>query len=144
MTENLPTIAQAKAMAREWRAARKQAGESLRHGAALEHVARQLGFRDWNLCAAMLSQAEAQRYQPGQVVRGRYLSQPFSARVLRATAVEGRVGWVRLELDLEVPVDVVTSQRFSSFRRRVNGVIGPEGFSREQTSDGQPHLVIDP
>ena len=40
-------------------------------------------------------------------------------------------------------VDVVTSTRFSNLRRRVTGVIGPQGFSQEKTSDGQPHLVID-
>jgi Glyoxalase superfamily protein len=40
-------------------------------------------------------------------------------------------------------VDVVTFDSFSNFRKRVWGVVGPLGESREKTSDGQPHLVIE-
>lgn len=143
MRQDLPTLAQAKATAREWRQERAQQGEAHSHSAALEHVAQQLGFRDWNACVATLTQADARQFAPGERVSGRYLSQPFTARILRATPAPGHPGWLRLELHLDVPVDVVTSTRFSNLRRRVTGVIGPQGFSQEKTSDGQPHLVID-
>ncbi|WP_368484100.1 glyoxalase superfamily protein [Phaeobacter sp. HF9A] len=139
----LPSLAEAKAMARELRQARADAGESLRHSAALEQVARDLGFRDWNGCAAALQTPAPRAYRAGDRVAGRYLSQPFTARVLRVGAAQAGAGWVRLDLDLDQPVDVVRFETFSNLRRRISGVIGPEGFSREKTSDGVPHLVIE-
>ncbi|MCG7624522.1 glyoxalase superfamily protein [Epibacterium sp. Ofav1-8] len=144
MKPALPSLAEAKARARDWRRQQADAGTPVTHSAALEHVAHALGFRDWNACAAMLGRQRAQRLALGARVAGRYLSQPFTARIIRATPAAGRPGWVRLELDLDQPVDVVTSTRFSNLRRRISGVIGPDGHSRERTSDGQPHLVIDP
>jgi len=144
MRPDLPSLVEAKARARAWRQEQAAQGGQDSHSAALEHVARALGFRDWNACAAALVQQGARQFAAGEHLSGRYLSQPFAARIKRATPAPGQPGWVRLELDLETPVDVVTSPRFSNLRRRITGVVGPQGFSREKTSDGQPHLVIDP
>ena len=94
------------------RSEQAQAGETHSHSAALEHVAQQLGFRDWNACVATLAQSEARSYETGDHVSGHYLSQPFTARILRATPAEGRPGWVQVELELDHPVDVVTSGGF--------------------------------
>jgi hypothetical protein len=47
-----------------------------------------------------------------------------------------------VSLDLDEAVDVVTFDSFSSFRKRVNGVIGKEGVSRERTSNGRPQLEL--
>ncbi len=143
MRQPLPSLSEAKAMARAWRSEQAQAGETHSHSAALEHVAQQLGFRDWNACVATLAQSEARSYATGDHVSGHYLSQPFTARILRAIPAEGRPGWVQVELELDHPVDVVTSERFSNLRRRIRAVVGPEGYSREKTSDGVPHLVLE-
>lgn len=83
----------------------------------------------------------AESWKVGDRVTGEYLSQPFTATVVEAIAV--RPGWVRLDLQLDEAVDVVTFESFSNLRRRVRGVVGPKGFSAERTSDGQPHLRID-
>jgi len=141
MTGALPSIAAAKAAARALRARLAEEGRSIGHGQALELIARQQGYRDWNACHAALEAAETPPWQPGTRVRGRYLAQPFEATVVTATRISP--GWVRLELDLDEPVDVVRFDSFSSLRKRVQGTVGPAGVSRERTSDGHPHLVVE-
>ena len=142
MTEKLPTLMQVKTQAKRLRAERAESGAPMGHGKSLEVIAHRYGFRDWNTMSAALSQAGAGRFAIGDRVSGTYLAQPFTAQVL-AVADEAN-GWTRLELQFDAPVDVVTSERFSNLRRRVRGTIGPKGHSKERTSDGQPHLVIDP
>ena len=153
----LPDLREAKARARRLRQDVAADGASLSHGAALEQVAKSLGFRDWNACSAVLSRQDSAATTPdparpvgplplavGDPVRGHYLRQPFTARVVRIeTLAADRPNWVRLDLQLDEAVDVVRSTRFSNFRRRVVGVIGPDGISAERTSDGAPHLVIE-
>jgi hypothetical protein len=75
-------------------------------------------------------------------VSGTYLGQPFSARVLGVQALTSAPGNYRVSLDLDEAVDVVTFDSFSSFRKRVNGVIGETGVSRERTSNGRPQLEL--
>jgi hypothetical protein len=48
-----------------------------------------------------------------------------------------------VRLDLDHPVDVVTFDSFSNLRKRIRGTVGPDGRSKEITSDGTPHLVLD-
>jgi hypothetical protein len=74
-------------------------------------------------------------------VTGRYLSQPFAATVLAAD--QFRPGWFRLVLDLDAAVDVVRFDSFSNLRKRIRVEVGPEGHSKERTSDGTPHVVLD-
>ena len=74
-------------------------------------------------------------------MQGCYLSQPFEATVVAVESL--RPGWFRLTLDLDEAVDVVTFDGFSNFRKRIRGVIGPAGTTRERTSDGVPHLTLD-
>ncbi|TDE35599.1 glyoxalase superfamily protein [Antarcticimicrobium sediminis] len=141
MSAPLANIAAAKAAARDLRARLAAEGREIGHGQALELIARQHGFRDWNACHAALVVADTPAWQPGGRVRGRYLSQPFEATVISA-APQG-AGWYRLALDLDAAVDVVRFDSFSSFRKRVQGTVGPAGTSRERTSDGHPQLVIE-
>lgn len=138
---DLPTLAAAKAEAKSLRAERQEAGQTIGHGQALEIVAQANGFRDWNTMAAALRGTGPEGLRAGDRVRGRYLSQPFSATVLSAEV--SRPGWVRLVLDLDAAVDVVIFESFSNYRRRLRGEVGPEGQSRERTSDGTPHLVLE-
>lgn len=141
MSAALPSLAAAKQRARELRARLAAEGRQIGHGQALELIARQHGFRDWNACHAALQVAEAPLWEPGARVRGRYLSQRFTATVLDVRQV--RPGWVRLVLDLDEAVDVVRFDSFSSLRKRIHGVVGPAGTSRERTSDGRPQLELE-
>lgn len=54
-----------------------------------------------------------------------------------------RPGWFRLVLDFDEPVDVVSFDSFSNFRKRVRAVVGPDGHSKERTSDGVPQMQLE-
>jgi len=141
-TAHLPSVAEAKAQAARLRASLLEDGTVMSHSRALEVIAHQHGCRDWNTLCAAIGRRPATGYACGDRVRGRYLSQPFVATV--KAVVEVRPGWFRLDLDLEAAVDVVTFASFSNHRKRVRGTVGPAGYTRERTSDGRPHLVIEP
>ncbi|MBI1416238.1 MAG: hypothetical protein GC146_03360 [Limimaricola sp.] len=142
MTANdLPTIAGAKAQAVRLREGLAANGTTISHAQALELVAHQLGYRDWNSLHAAIGNRPPEGFTPGGRVQGHYLSQPFAATVRAVEMV--RPGWFRLELDLDEAVDVVTFDSFSNFRKRVTGTVGPYGASRERTSDGRPQLEIE-
>ncbi|NOR30352.1 MAG: hypothetical protein GQ539_04535, partial [Sulfitobacter sp.] len=53
-------------------------------------------------------------------------------------------GMWSLTLRFDEAVDVVTSPLFSNLRRQVNAVVAANGISPRRTSDGQPHLALDP
>ena len=132
-----------KDQARRLRDAMAQTGETISHSQSLELVARQLGFRDWNTAhAACGNRPEGPPVYVGQIVEGSYLGQPFTAEVIgvNAQAAHGRY---RVELDLAEPVDVVTFDSFSNFRRRVQATINRNGSTTEKTSNGKPQLALD-
>lgn len=141
MNARLPSIAEAKNQAKRLRTRLIAEGMETSHGKALELVAHQHGFRDWNTFHAAIGNRPPESFAPGGRVEGRYLSQPFKATVVAVDRL--RPGWFRLELELDEPVDVVTFDSFSNFRTRIRGVIGPSGLSGERTSDGSPHLQIE-
>lgn len=140
MSHQLPTAAEAKDQAQRLRAQLADQGTHIVHGNALELVARQYGFRDWNTFHAAIGNRPPSGWTPGGRVQGSYLSQPFEATVVAVEML--RPGWFRLVLELDVAVDVVTFDSFSNFRKRIRGVVGPAGASRERTSDGIPHLQL--
>lgn len=139
----LPTLNDLKNQARRLRTRLETSGERISHSRALELIAAQYGYKDWNtLYAATGNRAGAERLMPGAHVTGAYLGQPFSARVLGIRAITSSPGSYRISLDLDEAVDVVTFDSFSAFRKRVTGVIGTEGVSRERTSNGRPQLEL--
>lgn len=141
MSTQLPTLPEAKAQARRLRAGLQAEGREITHAQALELIAAQLGFRDWNTLHAAIGNRPPEGFAIGGRVRGAYLSQPFAATVVGAERLGP--GWFRLDLDLDEAVDVVTFDSFSNFRKRIRGTVGPAGTSKERTSDGQPQLRID-
>ena len=104
-------------------------------------VAHQWGARDWNTLSAQASTPTI-GWKPGDRASGRYLGQPFKG-VVKAAKLSGSGMW-SLTLRFDQAVDVVTSPLFSNLRRQVNAVVGANGISPRKTSDGQPHLVLDP
>lgn len=141
MMKNRPTLADAKKEAKRLRSHLSREGEELSHAQALEKVAHQHGFRDWNAFHAAIASHEPDGWHAGGRVTGHYLSQPFTSTVLDANAL--RPGWYRLVLDLDEAVDVVRFDSFSNMRKRLHVVVGPDGHSRECTSDGVPHVRLD-
>jgi hypothetical protein len=141
MKTPLPSITAAKEQAKRLREKLEAEGTNVSHSKSLELIAHQYGFRDWNTLHAAIGNRPPFEWQVGDRARGSYLSQPFEAEIVAVETV--RPGWFRLTLELDEAVDVVTFDSFSNFRKRVTGVVGPAGTSREKTSNGRPQLEMD-
>ncbi len=136
--QNLPTRDALKAQAKRLRATLSENGAPVTHAAALETIASQWGFRDWNTMSAAAGTGPI--WQVGQSVAGHYLGHAFTARLKSVREAAG--GHWHLTLVFDQPIDVVTSDRFSALRRQVNATVNARGVTHAKTSDGQPHLVL--
>ncbi|PLW75557.1 glyoxalase superfamily protein [Cohaesibacter celericrescens] len=141
MTQNPGTLAEAKKQAKLLRAKLSEDGHAISHSKSLELVAQQQGHRDWNAMFASFGNQTSRVWQVGDRVSGRYLSQAFEAEIIAVKQVTE--GWYRLTFKFDEAVDVVTFDSFSAFRQRVSATVGPQGTTREKTSNGQPQLVLD-
>ncbi|MGO1120175.1 glyoxalase superfamily protein [Rhodovibrionaceae bacterium A322] len=123
------------------------AGSPISHGQALEQLARQKGYRNWNTLRALAQKDLLPDQTPtwllaeGQRVSGVYLGQPFEAEVLKAEE-EPPQNSQRVTLHFDAPVDVVSFDSFSCYRQRVSCTLGRDGKTLERTSNGQPHLSL--
>lgn len=139
--DRVPPVETLKSQARRLRDSLREAGTPVSHARALELLARQYGFRDWNvLHAAAGNGPPPPPVQLGDRVRGRYLSQPFEGEVIGVS--EPGEGRFRVTIHFDAPVDVVTWDSFSAFRRRVSCTIDRQGRTAERTSDGRPHMEL--
>ncbi|OLP45636.1 glyoxalase superfamily protein [Rhizobium oryziradicis] len=141
MSGRLPSKDAAKKQAAALRARLEVEGHAVSHSKALELIAQHYGFRDWNTLHAAFGNRPPVVWQVGDRVSGTYLGQTFDAEIVSVSR-QGE-GWFALSLELDEAVDVVTFDSFSAFRKRVRGVIGPDGQTVEKTSDGRPHLQLD-
>lgn len=139
----MPTLAALKDQAKRLKTKFASDGETINHARALELIASQYGFKDWNtLHAAAGNRTGIEHLKPGMTVSGSYLGQPFKAQLLGITMSTAAAERYRVVLDLEEAVDVVTFDSFSAFRKRIHGTIGADGLSRERTSNGLPQLEL--
>ena len=69
---------QAKAMRQEL----AREGHNISHSAALETLAKQNGYKDWNTLSAIASQPSRVPFRLGDAVRGTYLSQAFEGEII--------------------------------------------------------------
>ena len=136
----LNSVSEAKSKAKALRDALVAQGTRISHAQALELVAHQDGARDWNTLHARLSRAQSLTLQLGDEVRGKYLGQTFVGRIVALSNIGLNLN---VSIQLEVPVDTVRFESFSNMRRRIRGVIGPDGRSEHKTSDDLPVLVLD-
>ena len=141
-SSQLPSLEDLKAQAKRLRATLAADGTPIGHSRALELLAHQHGYRDWNtLHAAIGNRPPPSPVAVGDRVTGRYLSQPFEGEVIgvQALATPDRF---RVTLQFDAPVDVVTFDSFSAYRQRVTGTIDRTGRTAEKTSDGRPHMEL--
>ena len=138
MTEETPSRHTAKNEARLLRLEMAQRGEEVSHSEALETVAKRYGFKDWNGFCAATGPSDIEHWQVGNWVEGTYLSQAFRARISALSTVDEC--WTNLTLELEQAVDVVKFEGFMNKRKKLKAIIGPKGYSKEKTSDGNPHF----
>ncbi|MEQ9638949.1 MAG: glyoxalase superfamily protein [Alphaproteobacteria bacterium] len=136
----LPPLDELKAQAKALRAALADTGDEVGHGRALELVAHQHGYRDWNTLHAAVGNRPPPPLHVGMRVAGTYLGQPFHGEVI-ALALAGER--YRVTLRFDDPVDVVTFDSFSNFRSRVTATVDRAGRTAERTADGQPHMVLE-
>lgn len=134
--------AQAKARARELRAELSDAGRPVSHSEALEQVASELGYRDWNTASAQLSNEPESPLQIGDLVTGRYLKQPFTGRVLGVREVGGGAAF-EVTIRFDQAIDVVEFESFSNLRTQVTVTVSAAGVSAFRTSDGVPHMAVE-
>lgn len=145
MTTAYPTIEELKSQAKRLRQAMEARGTAISHSAALELIARQHGVRDWNTLSALATRPNEEpiaAISVGSLVRGRYLNQPFTGKVLALAAQPGG-GLHKITIHFDEPVDVVTFESFSAFRQRINAQVDSNGVSPRKTSNGVPHLVLE-
>ncbi|PHR91803.1 MAG: hypothetical protein COA69_11555 [Robiginitomaculum sp.] len=143
--QDLPTRMVIKAQAKRLRAKLRADGTPISHSKTLEMLAHQHGFKDWNSFNATLQKQATpfivpNGYHVGDRVQGRYLGQFFRGHIHGVEAIGS--DHMRLTLDFDEPVDVVTFDSFSAFRKRVQCVIGPKGQSPQKTSNGEPQLCL--
>ncbi|MEO0607203.1 MAG: glyoxalase superfamily protein [Pseudomonadota bacterium] len=140
MTSHIYTRVQAKARARQIKA---ESPTSISLAAALEQVAQEMGFRDWNTASARLTNERQTHWQVGERVSGTYLKRAFTGRIHAVRELHAGAGY-ELVLQFDAPVDVVDWESFSAMRQRVKALVSPEGVSWSKTSDGVPHLIVAP
>ncbi|QHQ36161.1 glyoxalase superfamily protein [Algicella marina] len=136
------TLDGVKAQAKGLRRALGANGYEIAHGRALELVAQQYGFRDWNTLHARVGNAPPVPIHVGQQITGRYLGKPFKGDVIAVRSL-GDDSKFALTLHFDRPIDVVEFDNFSNFRSRVSVVVDREGRTAEKTSNGEPHMALD-
>lgn len=140
----LPSLDTLKDQAKRLRARFADEAQPVSHSRALELIAAQYGFRDWNtLHAAVGNRPPFNPWMLGSRVRGTYLGQPFDAEVIGVQALTTQPGRYRMTMHFDTPVDVVTFDSFSAFRQRVNCTVDETGRTLEKTSNGRPHLELE-
>lgn len=142
MTTTLPTLSTLKDQAKRLRAALGDSGREIGHSTALEMLAKQHGFKDWNTLSARASDlVMATPPAIGATVSGEYMGQPFRGRI-RSVESLSKSNLLRIAVEFDEAVDVVTFDSFSSMRKRVSCVIDKSGVSPTKRSDGVPHMRL--
>ena len=142
MTRDLPNVDLLKDQAKRLRQSLAATGNAITHSQALEALAGQYGLKDWNTLSALAGAIPNRRsYRVGDRVRGTYLGQPFEGRIKGAHALSGGSRH-RLTIRFDKPVDVVTFESFSAYRRQVTCTVDDDGVTASRTSDGRPHMVL--
>ena len=140
----LPALDALKDQAKRLRGRFAADGQDISHSRALELIAAQYGFRDWNtLHAAAGNRPAFNPWTLGARVRGHYLGQPFDAEVRGVQALSAQPGRYRITLHFDTPIREVVHTLFSAYRQRVSCNVDESGRTLEHTSDGRPHLELE-
>lgn len=142
MTQIIFTRERAKIRAKTLRAEALAVGQTMSHSQALERVAHENGFADWNVMSARLGNRPEMSFTIGDRVAGDYLKQAFQGRLTSVRQMSGGAAF-EVEIDFDEPVDVVSFSSFSAWRKRVRATISAQGVSFAKTSDGLPQMVIE-
>lgn len=137
-----PTLKTVKAQAKALQQALETSGTSVSHAQSLELIAQQYGARDWNTLSARLGHSNITAgLTLGTKVKGHYLGQPYSGEII---LISGPSGHRSVEIALDQPINTVRFDSFSNWRWRIRGTLDKDGRSTRKTSDGTPHLIVEP
>jgi len=147
-SNQIPPIHDLKTQAKRLRTQLDTPDAPVTHARALELLARQYGYADWNTLCAVSRRCEqeqarnAQRpLQVGDEIAGTYLGHRFTGQVIGLRAMTG--GHTRLTVHFDEPVDVVSFESFSAFRQRVSCTLDEDLVAPAKLSDGTPHMRIE-
>lgn len=136
----LPSLDNLKQQAKRLRQALDKQGTVIGHSKALEAIAAQHGYKDWNtLFAALGNQSPAHPVTVGEQVSGKYLGQHFVGEITSVQSLNAGERF-RITINFDEAVDVVSFDSFSAFRKRVSCTIDKMGKTFEKTSNGLPQL----
>ncbi|MEP1209446.1 MAG: glyoxalase superfamily protein [Rhizobiaceae bacterium] len=139
----LPSLENLKQQAKRLRSQLSVDAKPVSHSQALELLAHQYGYKNWNvLHAACGNQPPGPPVTLGTQVSGRYLGQAFTGEVI-AVAALSQPDQFRITVNFEKPVDVIKFDGWSAMRRRVSSQISRQGQSPQRTSDGAPIMELD-
>ncbi len=114
----IPSLETLKDQAKRLRSRLKDEAQDISHSKALELIAAQLWLpRLEHDCREGRQPPAAQSVDARLRVSGHYLGQPFKAEILSVQALTHAPGRYRITFDFEEPVDVVTFDSFSAFRK---------------------------
>ena len=131
-----------KEQAKRLRREREAKSSPISHSEALEQIAHQYRYKDWNTLVAAANQPKAPlSLVKDQRVHGQYLGVPFTAKVFDFQKLPAH-GKYRLSLQLDEAVDIISFSSFSAFRKRIVCTVGDDGKTAEKTSNGQPQVVL--
>lgn len=119
----------------------REAGNALSHSAALEQVARNHGYRDWNTARAMLPETTVVPFQVGSRVQGTYLDQPFTG-TLTGVQMLGDGGHFNITVTFDEPVNVTPDFMFAALRHRVVATVDAKGVTPALRGNGNPQMVV--
>lgn len=136
----VPSTDALKAQAKRLRAAMADKNTPITQSMALEAVARQWGYRDWNTLSAASKSNASKGWHVGQRVAGQYLGHMFQGSLKAVRAANGGFWYVTVVFD--EAIDVVSSEAFSSFRKQVNVVLNEDGVTVDKTSNGIAHMAL--
>ncbi len=128
-----------KDQAKRLRSALQASGKPVSHAQALELVAKQNGYRDWNTASAMAPDTQPAPFTVGSAISGTYLGKPFTGQI-KGVAKSGDL--YRITAVFDEPVDVVQFESFSNYRRQVTALLDKTGVTPQKTSDGTPHMQL--
>ena len=116
---------------------------SLNHSAILEALAKQHGYKDWNVLSAKLKHGKNTPDWPtlDNKISGTYLGHPFSGTVLRIN-ITNMPHIRRYKIHFDEPIDVVKSELFSNYRQRINCFLNEELHSTNFKGKRDNILVI--
>ncbi|PXA98737.1 hypothetical protein DMC47_07135 [Nostoc sp. 3335mG] len=130
-----------KAEAKALREERARTGQPLTHGAALEAVARNHGYRDWNTARAALPDRVAVPFQVGMRVKGYYLEQPFHGTLIGVQLMSNMQHHTVTVL-FDEPVNVTPHFMFAANRQRVTATVDVHGVSPALRGNGAPQMRL--